>query len=182
MTISLQRMVQWRAGLHVRRYHIVPTIGEQTVGHHSAGVALIIMMCHPTPSAELLKAALSHDLPEGQIGDIPAQTRWADATLSHIWTTIEHGIAADLDLPWEAMLTKSELVCLKIADCLELVWWAWEQTLMGNANYRRVAQRGDEFLCSGLVDWTLAPVGFAKLHAELHNTLFSSRLEVYDAQ
>ena len=52
----------YRAG-YTRRWHTTSYL-DQSVAEHSWGVALIIMQNHPNPSANLLKAALLHDLHE----------------------------------------------------------------------------------------------------------------------
>lgn len=58
----------YRAG-YVRRWHTHPFY-KQTVAEHSWGAAMIIISECPNPSANLLKAALIHDLHEAMIGDI----------------------------------------------------------------------------------------------------------------
>jgi len=57
---------RWHTATHVFR--------QQNVMEHSGGVAMWITLFHPNPSAQLLKAALVHDLGELKTGDMP---RWA---------------------------------------------------------------------------------------------------------
>ena len=52
------------AGTEVTRYHTVRTLVQETVGHHSHGVAMLCLFLAPDASANLLKAALVHDLAE----------------------------------------------------------------------------------------------------------------------
>lgn len=58
-----------------RRYHNRPKI-DQNVKEHSWGVALTIMVLHPSPSVNLLMAATLHDCSEKKYGDFlsPAKT------------------------------------------------------------------------------------------------------------
>ena len=62
-------------GAEVTRYHTVFTINKETVGHHSHGVAMMVLMIKPDASASLLKAALCHDLSEQVVGDIPSPAK-----------------------------------------------------------------------------------------------------------
>lgn len=67
----------------VRRYH--QHIGmNQQVSDHSWGAALIITLCHPNPSANLLKAAITHDLHEYSSGDWPSPVKDRNPELKEI--------------------------------------------------------------------------------------------------
>jgi 5'-deoxynucleotidase YfbR-like HD superfamily hydrolase len=58
------------------RLHAVPHHGSYNVGFHSWGVATIITLLNPDPSASLLKAALLHDSAEKYSGDLPSSIKW----------------------------------------------------------------------------------------------------------
>ena len=60
----------------VWRWHTVPSL-RQNVAEHAWGVATILALYHPHPSADLLRAALIHDCHEKQFGDIPSPTKRA---------------------------------------------------------------------------------------------------------
>ena len=62
-------------GGEVKRYHTMPTIGEQTVANHSWGVAVILSWLKPDISPKALLKALTHDVAEKQTGDMPAPTK-----------------------------------------------------------------------------------------------------------
>ena len=59
----------------VRRYHTLGDTISQTVGEHAWGVATLISLLHPDPSARLLKAALLHDGPGMPAGAAPSKVK-----------------------------------------------------------------------------------------------------------
>src|SRR6266705_5974190 len=100
MSGAWHNLHQWIRATGVRRFHTVPCAGEpQTVGQHSCGVALIVLACHPLPSAQLLQACLTHDLNESVLGDLPAPTKWRSAVLNKEWEKLEEAADSELGLP-----------------------------------------------------------------------------------
>jgi len=141
MTHPLVERIEFlRRGMAVRRFHTVP--GEcETVGHHSAGVALLIATLNPFCSAALLKAALTHDLAEWVTGDVPAQVKWANPQLADDWEQLEQGIMKEWNLD-AGTLTPDELLWLKWCDTLDLMLHARDQMRLGNSYYRLIYERG----------------------------------------
>lgn len=128
----------------VKRYHTVQTHGDQTVAEHSFHVCMILTQIVENPSAELLKAALYHDLPEVDTGDMPATTKWRYPKLAEELEIAEldfitrHGLSVKLhDREWLA---------LKYADMCELVQFCVDQLNLGNRNMLVIANRGLDFL------------------------------------
>lgn len=128
-------MQKYRRGYAVKRWHTETVLVEQNVGHHSANVAaLIIELYAPTePPARLLVAALTHDLPEAEIGDVPASSKWAAPALK--------AELDKLDTEWyeknwvpnpNYMLADDELALLKMCDLLELLIYVREEIERGN--------------------------------------------------
>lgn len=60
-------------GAEVERYHTIRTIQRETVGHHSHGVAMFVVLMGG--SEDTIRAALFHDLAEYLLGDIPAPAK-----------------------------------------------------------------------------------------------------------
>lgn len=129
---SSDRVKMIREGGAVRRCHIVPHLGTYTVAEHSWGLAALIAALHPSPSVELLKAALFHDVAERYTGDTPATAKWFSQEVSDALHDMEgmieekYGVAVHLvpeDQRW-----------LKSCDIVELLLWAREQFYMGNRN------------------------------------------------
>lgn len=128
----------------MKRYHTIDTHGQQSVAEHSFYVCLLVSELVEKPSVALLKAALYHDLPEGETGDIPATTKWKYPKLAEEVKAAEndfierHGLAVSLpDREWLA---------LKYADMGELVLYATDQIMLGNRNMLPVGKRGLDFL------------------------------------
>src|SRR6267378_8094848 len=68
---QLTRKVNFiESGGYTQRMHCIPTIHPQSVAAHSFGVAWWCwLLTAGNPSANLLLAALAHDLPEHEVGD-----------------------------------------------------------------------------------------------------------------
>jgi len=136
----LQRLLRLRAGAGVKRYHTFPTLGEQLVGQHSHAVALFVLSLHPSPSLNLIKACLFHDLAEFDTGDCPAQVKWAFPNMSAMLELAEISIDSKLGIAVE--LTDEETKWLKLADTLEYCLYSLEQRRLGNMNMDIVFARG----------------------------------------
>lgn len=129
----------------MKRYHTFPIIGEQTVGHHSHRVALILVyLTDGKLSTNLLKAALFHDLAEIHTGDIPATTKWAHPSISDLLHVIEASFEMEHQI--RVVLTEKETKLLKTADMCELMLFAEEQYRLGNKNARDLWGRGMLYL------------------------------------
>jgi len=121
-----------RKGMGVRRYHTYHTHDTDTVGKHSAGVAtFLILMNEQMPRAELLAAALMHDIPEGTMGDIPSPAKKAmppDAVIALAHEEKQMLIDRNLFF-W---LTESEVRQMKLADCFDGLMFCVEERRRGN--------------------------------------------------
>lgn len=130
----------FRAGGSVKRYHVMPTVGHQTVAEHSYHVACLLHLLTPDVSANLLKAALFHDLAEQETGDVPATAKWYCSMLKDVLSELED----DFNLRYNTVveLYPSERALLKIADTMELVCYCVDQMMFGNHHALEVARRG----------------------------------------
>lgn len=116
---------------HTRRCHGTKIIGEQTVAEHSFHVAMLcIEICQGKASAELLKAALYHDLPECETGDVPAPVKWKSPAVAGALEEMEQEFNERHNL--HVSITAEELIILKWADSLELAFFCVDQLMMGN--------------------------------------------------
>lgn len=129
---------------NVRRFHTVPILGEQNIGHHSHRVCLVLRyLLDGNVPAHLYEAALFHDLAESDTGDIPAQTKWASNELNELienWEKEWH-----VDNGTHISLSDDEAMMLAVADKLELVWFCTEQMMLGNKHMERIRNRGIEY-------------------------------------
>ena len=127
------------AGSEVTRYHTVTTLRRETVGHHSHGVALICRLLCPAASAQLLTAALLHDLAEHEVGDIPSPAKRAygiGEQISELEDRLLSG--AGLSLP---ILTEAEQRTLKLADIAQGALFCAREISLGNRNIITVFER-----------------------------------------
>lgn len=145
MTTYFQHALKMRDAGATKRYHTARTLRTQSVAEHSFGVAMLIAEVEPNASAELLMAALHHDLAEVATGDIPAPAKWNHPSLKDIIARIEaeydkeHGTSTD-------DLSPQELHVLKWCDMMELVLWCLEEYHMGNTYALEIVGRGMEYL------------------------------------
>lgn len=134
----------FRDGFNVKRFHTARIVQEETVGHHSANVA---MLCyHLTlgePSAALLLAALTHDMGEQYTGDVPATAKWKSPSLKRALDELEELCGA---VSMTERLTPLERRILKQADMLDLCLKCYEELDLGNANAAPILERGIEWL------------------------------------
>lgn len=112
-----------------RRYHNRPKL-NQNVKEHSWGVALILIILHPNPSINLLKAATLHDCSEKVYGDFlsPAKTafpelRELDKKLNFMFWD---DISKENDIKYPD-LTEEEQIWLDFADIFECYLFAREE-------------------------------------------------------
>lgn len=137
------------AGSETTRYHTVRTLQTETVGHHSHGVAMYCVLLGGTPNTVV--AALTHDLAEHQLGDIPAPAKrqyGIGATVNEL----EERLLLDVGLRGE-MLTKAELRTLKLADIFQGMTFCIREMQLGNKSmdiiYRRYASYAEDHVLVG---------------------------------
>lgn len=127
----------------VKRFHTKRTIHTQNVAEHSWGVALILLqVC--TPSSELMRAALLHDVAEIEMGDIPAPFKWDNTALTMPLAIAEAQIEKRLGV--EVYLTAPEKALLKWADMMELIMYVKSEIDMGNAHLDDIYINGRRYI------------------------------------
>lgn len=134
--MSLPRTLELIArGGHVRRYHTLPTLTMETVGHHSFIVAWLATLLCPTttPSATLLLAALQHDIAECHTGDLPAPAKRV-LNIQTQFAQYEANILAEWShTNYEDRLLPEELHILKMADSMAGMLTCAHERKLGNA-------------------------------------------------
>ena len=135
---AVDRVKATREAGNVRRFHVVPHVGEYTVGKHSYDAVSMLLVLHPNPSIHLVKALLWHDGGERWVGDMPRPAgQYAkvlleahnEANLSAIQT-------------WEMYegfecLTDEDYRWLNAIDTLEAWVWCHDQIAFGNRHCQR---------------------------------------------
>jgi 5'-deoxynucleotidase YfbR-like HD superfamily hydrolase len=145
--------------LGTHRWHQHQQLGgtHETVGHHSAAVALIAHYLVATSTAEelvgvlgryqVMRACLAHDLGEYWVGDVPSPTKRAlgAETLDRL-DTLEYAARIDkLHLgPWA--LRADQQVVVHLADCLAGSLHCVNQILLGNQYAARPLQEYTKYI------------------------------------
>lgn len=152
-------------GAETKRYHTWPTLREQTVGAHSFSVAMLcaLMAQDADPvdgeglTVPLLMAALTHDLAEHKMGDIPAPAKRSlpafkyengndDITFREMWGRLENGHLISVGLDWEHLLTPKQKRWLKLADAMDGALWCARERAMGNKLIGPVFQNFSDYI------------------------------------
>ncbi len=133
-----------RAGGRVRRWHTIPVINEETVAHHSWGVATVLLALWPDCSRELLVAALYHDVHESVTGDIPKPAFWRNPNLADVVDDIEEDVQRELGIT--PALTDKEKEQLAIADMFDLCFRCEEEILLGNKSFEDILRAASAWL------------------------------------
>ena len=122
------------AGAEVTRFHTVPGLRPETVGHHTFVALWIAQLCcrHAGgASASLMLALLVHDVPEGITGDVPSPTKRALLATADALDNYEADICRAFGLPLVA-LTAIEQWVLKLADNMAGMAYCLRERAMGN--------------------------------------------------
>ena len=130
MNSDLQWLYFVVEGGAVQRFHTRPGLTPYTDAAHSHGVALL---CHRltggAASANLLMAALTHDLGEQYAGDMSAPAKRA----LHMRERLKRAEDAQLAKYGLAFsLTEEEARVLNLADQLEGMLWCCRERFLGN--------------------------------------------------
>lgn len=130
---AVERIKATREAGNVRRFHTIPHVGEYTVGKHSYDAVSMLLVLHPDPSIDLVKALLWHDGAERWIGDMP---RPAPNYNEALFDTYDQAHMAALQT-WEMYegfenLTDEDFRWLNAIDTLESWVWCQEQIAFGN--------------------------------------------------
>ena len=136
-----------RKGAETERFHTVRRIHSETVGHHSFGVAWFCILLHPVqPSSDLLIAALSHDVAEHEVGDLPAPTK-RQLHLREAFAQIENSFILQMSLP-NPKLNEEEQRILQFADVFDGMMSCVRERQFGNQTieicYRNFSSYAEE--------------------------------------
>jgi len=129
-----ERLSLLREAGHVERAHTLPHHGSYSVGKHSFDMALLLLVLHPNPRPELLKAVLTHDLGERFTGDMPHPAKRLDGEIGKRLDRLERLTLERLEADYVSLLTADERLWLVSLDRVEFILWCKDQIALGNAN------------------------------------------------
>ena len=139
------------AGLGVKRWHTIETLGTpQNNGHHSARALALLFSIHPNPSMNLVKAVLFHDTAERQVGDMPATARRLFPRLAQEYEQAEEVFFNNHFMINGAFieLSADDFQWLKAVDILELLLFCDDQTMLGNSHFAIIKERAIGYMKS----------------------------------
>lgn len=133
----MNKIVQVKASREsgtVARFHALPNVPAYNVAEHSYGVVSLLLLLHPNPSLNLIRACQFHDLPERWLGDLPATAKWDNPELADAYNKAEIDLFGRLGMLKMVELDEDELQWLRVLDTLELYLWCDELTNHGNVS------------------------------------------------
>lgn len=152
------------AGVVMRHHAFGCPDPAQTVALHSWGALNLLLVLHPDPSLDLIKAVQWHDAPERFTGDIAAPAKWASPKLADALEELETRIHAYFGTA--VSLTPDEAIWLVAVDLLDLLLMAQERRSLGDYRFTCMVGKVSAWFASNKV-----PVQVARfLESYVHGT------------
>lgn len=168
----LNQILAAREGGAVERCHATPHIGTYTNAQHCYGAVSLLLILHPNPSVDLIRAVQFHDVAERWLGDVPATGKGA---FRNEYEEAEARLQMDLDLM--PLLGEEDHNWLRAVDILDLWLWAREQLYLGNRAAGEIQIR-----CAQALEGLWVPLEvhslFSWLSGEPHQRLSSVFAEI----
>jgi 5'-deoxynucleotidase YfbR-like HD superfamily hydrolase len=126
------RLVFLLRGGMVKRFHNAATLQEQNIAAHSWSVAwFCYLLSFREPSANLLLAAMAHDMGEQFTGDNPAPAKRAMG-LSEAFKSQEGVVLSSFEFEFEDRLSAEERRVLKVSDVFDGMLFCVRERMFGN--------------------------------------------------
>jgi len=135
----------------IKRFHTARLIQGETVAEHSFNlVNLIMIVTNGNASRNLILAAITHDLGEYAVGDIPSPIKRAlPKEVAHQIDLREEGAVQDIHPCMKGIfLAPAEAFLLSLADKLDGLLKCIDELRMGN---RRITTAGDNY-CNYIIE------------------------------
>lgn len=124
-----------RQGGHTKRFHTMQTILTDTVGHHSFNVFWLAhyLGTHldQVERYTLGLAAMAHDLPEQDVGDMPAPAK-REMGIKEEFHAFEQDMLNGMGLNFEQALSREGRRILKLCDALDGLFFCVNERMMGS--------------------------------------------------
>lgn len=128
------------------RYHTAVVFDRQTIADHSFGVAWFCeLITDGRASKGLIMAALTHDLAEHMVGDIPSPSKRA-LKLSAQFDEYEERYLNQGGLYYMKAIGAEEETVLKFADMMEGMMFCLKERSLGNRNVEVIFERYDSYV------------------------------------
>lgn len=119
-----------REGGETQRAHGTFHHTPYSVASHSYGAVSLLLLLHPNPSLDLVKALQWHDVAERWLGDIPSPAKRDNPGLREVYESVETEYLNALG--FNPKLTREDREWVRALDVLELWLWAREEVSRGN--------------------------------------------------
>ena len=123
-------------GAETERYHTIRTLQRETVGQHSHGVAMFVVLMQG--SAMALRAALFHDLAEHILGDIPSPAKKKYGIGEQV-NELEEVLLGGVGMNFK--LSPDDARRLKLADIFQGMTFCIREIELGNKAMLTILQR-----------------------------------------
>lgn len=141
-----EKLVAYRRGMEISRWHTCQPVFQETVGHHTANVALLVhYLTDGEASKELLYSALIHDIGEFYTGDLPAPAKRDNPELATRIHDLDYAYLGQQNIE-APLLPESEKNLLRAADILDLIFTSRLEIQIGNDSFHEVFWRGIEYI------------------------------------
>lgn len=115
-----------------KRFHNAAVLTENTVAQHSWGVAwFVYLLSCELPRAEVLLAAMAHDLAEQITGDMPAPAKRL-LGIRGLLADKENEVLGQFHMDFENVLTVEEERIVGLADCMDGMLFCIKERQLGN--------------------------------------------------
>lgn len=129
---KITQLMSMRESGYVRRVHTQRWVGEYNLAMHGWQCVTLLLRLHPSPSMELVKVLLWHDVPERFLGDLPAPALWGDTELATAYERLDRQVLDFLGIPNWGDLSPEDKLWFGAIDKIELYMSVSEQLMIGN--------------------------------------------------
>lgn len=131
MTGNVLQIRAAREAGEVQRCHALPHHSPYNLAIHSYGAVSLLLLLHPDPSLNLIKALMFHDVAERWLGDVPSPGKAISPQMGLLYEEVERDILNQLEM--NPLLGAGEVMWLRAMDTADLyLWCIRESELLGN--------------------------------------------------
>jgi 5'-deoxynucleotidase YfbR-like HD superfamily hydrolase len=128
---KVEQVLAVRDAGEVERAHCIPHVGSYSNAKHCYGAVSLLLLLHPNPSVELIKAVNFHDTAELWLGDIPSPGKSRMPDVRALYELHERAMLLEVFGEWPD-LSEEDDTWLKAVDQVDFFLWARNQYAMGN--------------------------------------------------
>lgn len=128
---ELERLLFFRQGGRVKRFHVENTIVPNSNAQHCHGVAMLLIQFFPYLATDkAIIRCLSHDLAEHTVGDMPAPVKWKLPEVYEKLRSVEQEELNKRGVFPEISTSQAEAI--QLCDYFEAMLYCYDEIEMGN--------------------------------------------------